>query len=173
MTEPVTKWIVLIENQGGFGVDVSRALDAGVDLAIHNFDRSFEDAPHDALLAPDFTFFKLSVSKQTGQLGARTRSAGRAVVRLSRAENEILAVGATPLRVAKEFNVIDLFAIVPGDSLAYQGLSDSPSAISQLLDVLHAQLQPMVAHKKKPVASPGNVSNDPAITLDFNSDILC
>src|SRR5438034_8349768 len=32
MTEPVTKWIVLIENQGGFDVDVSRALDAGVDL---------------------------------------------------------------------------------------------------------------------------------------------
>ena len=47
MTEPVTKWIVLIENQGGFDVDVSRALDAGVDLAIHNFNRSFEDAPHE------------------------------------------------------------------------------------------------------------------------------
>ncbi len=111
----VAEGVALVEDQIGLGVDVRFARDFGVELVAFDEPRSLEDAADDALLAPDLARLEFAVGVEARELGAGAGAAGRAVVRLAGAEDEVLAVGAGRGGRSEQLDVVDLAAIGPGD----------------------------------------------------------
>src|SRR4051794_24512144 len=101
-----------VEEERGLGVDVGRAADARMDPAVNDPRRSLEDAADDALLPPDLARGERAVGHQAGDLRAGAGAAGGAVVRLARAEDEVLAVRPRIARRAVQLDVVDLAAVV-------------------------------------------------------------
>ncbi|MNZ87507.1 hypothetical protein D3C78_1063670 [compost metagenome] len=89
------------------------ALVAAVELAAGN-----------AGLDPGLAFGELAVGGQAGQLGAGAGAAGRAVIGLAGAHDEVAAVG---IRVGgKQLDMVDGGAVLAGDALGLQGLEHRP-----------------------------------------------
>src|ERR1700753_432221 len=100
----VAKGIQRIQYQFRFSVYKSRPFDTGIDFAISDGHCSFENTADNTLLTPDLAFAKFPVGVQTGQLGARACATWRAVVCLAGAKDEVLAIGQSPIRGAKQLN---------------------------------------------------------------------
>ncbi len=89
------------------------------------FDTTGEDRVENAGLAPWLAGREFSVGMKAGQLGAGAGAAGRAVVNLARAEDEVPAV-ASP-RIAgrtEDLDVVDLATVVAGDAVDGKRVTD-------------------------------------------------
>src|SRR5581483_8306847 len=136
------------------------------------FHGSLEQAADDAFLSPRFSFRKLAVLEEAGHLRARAGAAGRAVVRLSRAEDEVLAVGVRAIGRPEKLDMIDHRAVLPGDPVFLQALPDSPRHLGQPLVVAQADLLAMLIDEIEPVPTPGNVAGEAAVALHIDGNIL-
>ena len=121
-------------------------------------DRAFEDAADDALLPPDLALAELAVGDQARELGAGAGAAGRAIVGLAGAEDEVLAVGTGRGGRAEQLDVVDLAAVGARDPLCGQGLTDSPGDVGQPFDVRQGEVLAVVADEEEPVATPGDIA---------------
>src|SRR5579859_3665178 len=90
------KGIVRTKQQCAFGHDIRRACNAGNNTPVRtiggNLETSLEDTAEDTLLLPHFTRCQLTIGMQAGKLGAGACAAGRTIVGLSWAENEVGAL---------------------------------------------------------------------------------
>src|SRR5208337_2567773 len=110
------QWIARIEHQLGLGVHESRSLNAGIHLAISHLHAAFEDAADNAFLSPGLPFADFAVRVKARQFRAGPRAAGRTIVGFPGTEHEIFAVHAGKLRRAKQFDMVNLFAVSAGDA---------------------------------------------------------
>src|ERR1017187_1338567 len=156
--DAVTERIALVENQLGIRIHVRGAGDLGIDLAIHDGNRPFEDAADDALLTPDLAGQQFAIGVEAGQLGAGSGAAGRAVVGFTGTEHEVLAIGAGSGGFSEELDVIDLAAIRAGDAVGGETPADAPGKIGELVEPFESERLAVVAAEEEPVAAPCDVA---------------
>src|SRR5258706_10351281 len=126
LADPPLERIGFLQDQLRFGRDERAASDRRDDLSIRDRQRSFKHAANDALLPPDLAWLYLAVGIEASKLGARSRTARRAVIRFARTEHEVAAVVHCILRWAEQFDVIDLAAARAGDGVLLQHLANVP-----------------------------------------------
>ncbi|MNF90456.1 hypothetical protein D3C84_730210 [compost metagenome] len=124
----------------------------------------------DAGLDPAFTGGQFPVGRQARQFCAGTGPAGRAVVGLARAHDEVAAVGV--IVVGKQFDVVDQRAVFTVDALGLEGLEHCPGVLGEELDVVHLQGLTVIGHQEKPVAAPGDVAVHAAMSWHFDRHLL-
>src|SRR5581483_7530909 len=133
--------------------------------AVEPFVRGFEAAAEDAFLHPRLALGELAVGGEAGELRARAGAAGRAVVRLARAEHEVTRLRAGGNSGAEQLDVVDI-----GMSLRIERLADAPGDIREALDVLEPQLLAVLLDEEEAVPAPGNVAGDAAKAGHFDAD---
>ena len=106
---------------------------------------------------------ELAVGDQAGELGAGAGAAGRAVVGLAGAEDEVPAVGPGRVGRAEQLDVVDLAAVRAGDALR----ASSAWRIRQVTSVSRSTFASVerlavVVDEEEPVAAPGDVADDRA-----------
>src|ERR1035437_2126128 len=130
------KRIAWIEYQFGLRIHKRRSFDAGVNFAVPHLHAAYKHTSDNAFLSPGLTFPDLAVGVQTSQLGAGSRTAGRAIVCFSGAKHKISAIRPRNSRWRKRLHVVNLFAIVTRDAVGAQSLSYCPGEGRQLLNIL-------------------------------------
>src|SRR6185503_14205678 len=115
-----------------------------------------EAAADDALLDPGLAFGELAVGREAGELRARPGAAGRAVVRLARAQHEVARARGGRGR-PEQLHVIDV-----GKSLRVHRLADAPAGVGQRLHVFDFENLAVVLDEEKQVAAPRNIAGDAA-----------
>jgi hypothetical protein len=118
---------------------------------------SGEAAAENALLHPRGAFGQLAVGGEAGELGAGARAAGRAVVRLARAQHVVPALRARHGRRREQLHVIHL-----GKPLRVHRLPHAPGVIMQRVQFHGIQDEAMPLHEEKPVATVRHVAPDVA-----------
>src|SRR5215469_18612344 len=119
---------------------------------------AFKHAADDALLPPHLALAQFAVGIQAGELGAGACAAGRAVISFARAEHEVFAVHPGDFGWTEQLDVVDLVAMVAGDSSKTECLAHRPGKVGKSFDVLQREFETMLFHEKKPVAAPGHVA---------------
>jgi len=166
------KRVALIQNEPGLGRHMCRPLDRGIDNTINNIHPAFEQTANEAFLPPDLLLCQFSVFEQARHLRAGTCPARRPVVRFSRAEHEVAAVGVRASRWAEQLDMVDFLSIASGDALTYQRISNAPGVVGEPFGIREIELLGMIANEKEPVAAPGNVTCYRADTIDLYSHIF-
>src|SRR5688572_14467086 len=111
LTYPPAKRIAIVEDERRLGGDVRGAGNARRDLAaraVEPFVRSLEAAADDALLHPGLAFGELAVRGEAGELRARAGAAGRAIVGLAGAQDEVACLGARRSGRPEELDMVDV-----------------------------------------------------------------
>src|SRR5271166_4040252 len=129
------QWIARIEHQLALDVHDSRYLNA-----------AFEDAADDAVLSPGLPFADFAVRVKARQFRAGPRAAGRTIVGFPGTEHEIFAVHAGKLRRAKQFDMVNLFAVSAGDAVIAKRLSNCPGEQREFVDILKGQFHAVISH---------------------------
>src|SRR6185436_10063635 len=159
LTDPPAKRVALIQQQRAFRGNEGGAGDARRDLAARAVEPlvgSLEAAADDALLHPGLAFGELAVGREAGELRARPGAAGRAVVRLARAQHEVARARGGRGR-PEQLHVIDV-----GKSLRVHRLADAPAGVGQRLHVFDFENLAVVLDEEKQVAAPRDIAGDAA-----------
>src|SRR5262249_27334513 len=113
-----------------------------------------------------------SIGIKASELGTGSGAAGGAIIGFARAENEISTMHGGPFRWNEQFDVIDFLTIAARNPLPHQCLANSPGEVHECFDVFLSQLLSVVANQKKPVASPGHITDDRAMTGNVHANIV-
>src|SRR5262245_8679262 len=161
LTDPPAERIALVEHQRRLGRDVRAARDARRNLAggtVEPIVRGLEAAADDAFLHPRLARRELAVGREAGELRARAGAAGRAVVGLSRAKDEV-ARARRRRGGPEQLDVIDV-----GKPLRVGRLADAPARVGEALDIGQLERLAVVLGEKEPVAAPRDVPGNAAQT---------
>ena len=91
---------------------------------------------------------QFAVGGEAGELGAGAGAAGRAVVGLAGAEDEVAAVGAGRVG-GPNSSMWSISRRRAGDALRVQRLADAPGEVGQALDVVERELLAVIARTRK------------------------
>lgn len=169
----MAKGVVRVDDDVGLAGDERGAGDLRIDFAVLDMDSAFENAANDAFLAPEVARLEFAIGVKAGQLRTGAGAAGRAVIFLAGAQNEILAVNSGNDGGPVQLDVIDFMAVSAADSVFVERAANRPGEIGKRGDVLHAQFQRIVFHQEKPVAGPRHIAVDRAVAGDIHRYIRC
>src|SRR5688500_9177458 len=157
-----------IQDRLALGADEGLPLDGRDDAAFGAAIRALEDAADDALLAPHRALGELAVGGEAGEARARSRAAGRAVVRVAGTEHEVAAIVIALRGRAEELDVVDLAAVAAGDARARERAADGTCEPRERAHLAQLERAVVGVDEEEPVAAPGDVTRHLAEALHLD-----
>lgn len=158
----------VVEDERGFGSDVSDSTDDGEDGISVTFEGSGKARADDAFLDPGFVFAELLILGEAGEFSTGACAAGGAIVGFARAENEVAGIGGGRYGSAEEFDVIDFAPVGPRDVLLIECLSHAPGVVGERVEVAKLKIESVVLDQEEPVSPPGDIPANESKAWDLD-----